>query len=100
LSTSAPTPASSASSATATCVAIADRPATTQALLALERTDKARITGRFTPARNGLPKPPQYKGEILVSSAALLARGNGKVVQISEEEARALKESEPRRDGL
>jgi hypothetical protein len=78
-------------------VAIADRPATAQALLALKRTDKVRITGRFAPVQDGVPK---HKGDILVSSAMLLARGDGVVVQISDEEERALKESEPRRDGL
>ena len=52
-------------------VAIADRPATAQALLALKRTDKARISGRFAPVQDGVPKPAaRYKGEILVSSAA------------------------------
>lgn len=59
-------------------VAIADEPETMRMLRALQKSDRARIAGRFD------------KGVIVVSSATLIQRGDG-ITMISNEEERALK---------
>jgi hypothetical protein len=68
-------------------LARADEPETMRMLLAFNKSDKARIVGRF-----GLMPPlvERFKGVIVVSSATLIERGDG-FTMISKEEEAALK---------